>query len=391
MQDRLSARIKLVTASATMAMTQAARDMRARGVDVIGLSAGEPDFATPDHVVEAASRAMRDGHTGYTAVDGIPELKAAVCAKFARDNGLDVSPSQINVSPGGKAVIWNALAVTCGPGDEVIVPSPCWVSYPDMVRLTGAVPVIVPGGADFKITTEQLADAITPATRWLMLNSPSNPTGAVYGAAELEALAEVLRAHPHVMVLSDDIYEALVYGQARFATMASVAPDIRERCLTMNGVSKAYAMTGFRIGYAAGPEWLVKAMRKFMGQTTSNPATPSQWAAVAALEGPQDFLGGWRAEYRARAEVMVAALDAAGLRCTLPDGAFYVFADCTALMEAREMASDADLAMAILEEAHVATVPGSAFHAPGHLRLSYAASTAEIETACARIADFARN
>ena len=391
MQDRLSARIKSVTPSATMAMTQAARDMRARGVDVIGLSAGEPDFATPDHVVEAASQAMRDGQTGYTAVDGIPELKVAVCAKFARDNGLEVNPSQINVSPGGKAVIWNALAVTCGPGDEVIVPSPCWVSYPDMVRLTGARPVIVPGGADFKITAGQLADAITPATRWLMLNSPSNPTGAVYSATELGALAEVLRAHPQVMVLSDDIYEALVYGQARFATMASVAPDLADRCLTMNGVSKAYAMTGFRIGYAAGPEWLIKAMRTFMGQTTSNPATPSQWAAVAALEGSQDFLDSWRAQYRARSEVMVDALNAAGLCCTLPDGAFYVFADCTALMEARGLSDDADLAMAILEDAHVATVPGSAFHAPGHLRLSYAASLSEIEDACTRIADFARN
>ena len=388
MQERLSARIRSVTPSATMAMTQAAREMRAAGRDVIGLSAGEPDFATPAHVKAATERALADGHTGYTAVDGIPELKRAVCAKFARDNAIDVNPSQVNVSPGGKAVIWNALAVTCGPGDEVIVPTPCWVSYPDMVRLTGATAVMLAGGGDFKITPEALAGAITPATRWLMLNSPSNPTGAVYSHAELERLAEVLRAHPHVMVLSDDIYEALVYGEARFATLASVAPDLAARCLTMNGVSKAYAMTGFRIGYAAGPEWLIAAMRKFMGQTTSNPTSIAQWAAVAALEGPQDFLDAWRATYRARGAAMVDALNRAGLRCALPDGAFYVFADCRTVMAERGHATDADLAMALLEEAGVATVPGSAFHAPGHLRLSYAASLEAIEAACARIAEF---
>ena len=388
MSYRLSSRIRSVTPSATMAMTQAARELRVSGRDVISLSSGEPDFATPAHIIAATEAAMADGHTGYTAVDGIPELKAAVCAKFARDNGLDVTPAQINVSPGGKAVIWNALAVTCGPGDEVVVPTPCWVSYPDMVRLTGATPVLVPGGADFKITPEDLARAITPRTRWLMLNSPSNPTGAVYSAAELEALAEVLRAHPGVMVLSDDIYEALVYGDARFATMASVAPDLAPRCLTMNGVSKAYAMTGFRIGYAAGPEWLIGAMRKFMGQTTSNPTSISQWAAVAALEGPQDFLDEWRAEYRARGRAMVDALNAAGLSCALPDGAFYVFARCERAMETKGFRSDADFAMALLKEAGVATVPGSAFGAPGHLRLSYAASMGEIETACERIADF---
>ena len=371
-----------------MAMTQAAREMRQVGASVIALSAGEPDFATPAHIIAAAERAMADGHTGYTAVDGIPELKRAVCAKFARDNALAVTPSQVNVSPGGKAVIWNALAVTCGPGDEVIVPAPCWVSYPDMVRLTGATPIVLPGGADFKISAGQLDAAITPRTRWLMLNSPSNPTGAVYSAAELDALAEVLRAHSHVMVLSDDIYEALVYGEAAFATMASVAPDLAERTLTMNGVSKAYAMTGFRIGYAAGPEWLIAAMRKFMGQTTSNPTSVSQWAAVAALEGDQSFLDEWRAAYRKRASVMVERLNAAGLACTLPDGAFYVFANCEAVTERLGLADDAALAMALLKAEGVATVPGSAFHAPGHLRLSYAASLSEIEAACTRIARF---
>lgn len=385
---QLSDRIQRVATSATMAMTQAARDRRAGGKTVISLSVGEPDFATPDHILQAANRAMLDGHTGYTAADGITELKQAICAKFARDNDLTFTPAQINVSPGGKAVLWNALAVTVGPGDEVIIPAPCWVSYPDMVKLTGATPIILPGGADFKITAAQLEAAITPATRWLMLNSPSNPTGAVYSAEELGALADVLRRHSQVMVLSDDIYEALVFGDAEFATLASVAPDLIDRTMTMNGVSKAYAMTGFRIGYGAGPEWLITAMRKFIGQTTSNPCSISQWAAVAALNGPHDFLDGWRSQYRVRGQAMTTALNAAGLPCTVPDGAFYVFADCTAVMAAKGYATDSDLAMALLESAGVATVPGSAFYAPGHLRLSYAASMEEITHACANIAEF---
>lgn len=388
---QLSNRIQRVATSATMAMTQAARDKRAGGQSIISLSVGEPDFATPPHILEAAERAMTDGHTGYTAADGIAELKQAIVAKFARDNGLTYMPAQINVSPGGKAVLWNALAVTVGPGDEVIIPTPCWVSYPDMVKLTGATPIIVHGGADFKIKPEQLEAAITPATRWLMLNSPSNPTGAVYSAAELGAIANVLRRHPNVMVLTDDIYEALVFGDAKFATMASVAPDLIDRTLTMNGVSKAYAMTGFRIGYGAGPEWLISAMRKFMGQTTSNPCSVSQWASVAALNGSQDFLDDWRAQYRARGEVMTAALNAAGLPCTVPDGAFYVFANCKNVMAAKGFETDADLAMAILNDAGVATVPGSAFYAPGHLRLSYAASIEEITQACSNVAEFCAN
>lgn len=387
---QLSDRIKGVAPSATMAMTQAARAMREAGQDVISLSVGEPDFATPQHILDAAAKAMADGHTTYTAADGITELKEAICAKFSRSNQLSYAPENINVSPGGKAVLWNALAVTIGPGDEVIIPTPCWVSYPDMVKLTGAVPVLLPGGADFKITPEALNAAITPKTRWLMLNSPSNPTGAVYSADELSALAEVLRDHPHVMVLTDDIYEALVYGNAKFATMASVAPDLIDRTLTMNGVSKAYAMTGFRIGYAGGPKWLIDAMRKFMGQTTSNPCSISQWASVAALNGPQDFLDGWRAAYRMRAEGMVEALNATGLSCTLPDGAFYIFADCRALMDKKGVETDADLAMAILQEAGVATVPGSAFYSPGHLRLSYAASIENLTQACTRIDEFSQ-
>ncbi len=385
---QLSEHIQRVATSATMAMTQAARDRRRAGHPVISLSAGEPDFATPDHILEAAHRAMLDGKTGYTAVDGIAELKQAIAAKFARDNDLSITTAQINVSPGGKAVLWNALAVTVGPGDEVIVPTPCWVSYPEMVKLTGATPVMLPGGSDFKITAEQLRAAITPSTRWLMLNSPSNPTGAVYSKTELLALADVLRNHPHVMLLSDDIYEALVFGEATFATMASVAPDLADRILTMNGVSKAYAMTGFRIGYGAGPDWLIVAMRKFMGQTTSNPTSISQWAAVAALTGSQNFLDGWCAQYRARRVLMTNALNAADLSCALPDGAFYVFANCEAVMARLGFQSDADFAMALLKEADVATVPGSAFHAPGYIRLSYAASTEDIDCACSKIAAF---
>lgn len=384
----LSDRIQRISTSATMAMTQAARDLRADGRDIISLSVGEPDFDVPAHIIAAASQAMADGHTGYTAADGIPELKNAIISKFARDNALTYERSQINVSPGGKAVLWNALAVTVGLGDEVIIPTPCWVSYPDMVRMTGATPVMLAGGDDFKITAEQLSGAITRHTRWLMLNSPSNPTGAVYSAGELNALADVLRAHPHVMVLMDDIYEHLVYGEARFATMASVAPDLADRTLTMNGVSKAYAMTGFRIGYAGGPTWLIDAMRKFIGQTTSCPTAPSQWAAVAALNGDHSFLDEWRATYVARGNVVTRALNAAGLTCTMPDGAFYVFADCRAAMAQKTCETDSDLAMALLQEAGVATVPGSAFYAPGYLRLSYATSMEALENACERIANY---
>lgn len=383
----LSDRIQRIANSATMAMTQAARDLRAQGRDVISLSVGEPDFAPPQHILDAASQAMAEGHTGYTAADGIPALKDAIIAKFARDNALSFSRSEISVAPGGKAVLWNALAVTVGPGDEVIIPTPCWVSYPDMVRMTGATPILVKGGPDFKITPEALARAVTRNTRWLILNSPGNPTGAVYRAAELEALAEVLRAHPEVMVLSDDIYEHLVYGDADFATMAQVAPDLAERVLTMNGVSKAYAMTGFRIGYAGGPEWLIAAMRKFIGQTTSCPAAPSQWAAVAALNGDHGFLTEWRQTYRARGIALRTSLEKTGLRGAQPDGAFYLFLDCQEAMARAGFRTDSDLAMAILQEAGVATVPGSAFHAPGYLRLSYAASMESLMSAADRIAD----
>ena len=383
---RLSDRITKIGASATMAITQTARDMRAAGRDVISLSAGEPDFETPEHIRQAATNAMNSGATRYTAVDGIAELKAAIIQKFRQDNNLSYTSSQINVSPGGKPVIFNALAVTVGPEDEVIIPAPCWVSYPDMVKLCGGTPIIVPCGArtGFKITAQGLAAVITPKTKWVMLNSPSNPTGAAYTADELKALADVLRAHPHIMILCDDIYEHLVYDDFSFATMAEVAPDLFDRILTMNGVSKAYAMTGWRIGYGGGPDWLIAAMRKYMGQTTSNPASVSQWAAVAALNGDQSFLEGWRTTYAARRDRVVARLNAMpGVSCLVPPGAFYAFADITGVTD-----DDAGFALRLLEDTGVATVPGSAFHAPGHIRLSYAAAMPELDAAMDRLGGF---
>ena len=383
---RLSDRITRIGASATMAITQTAREMRAAGRDVISLSAGEPDFETPEHIRRAATDAMNSGATRYTAVDGIPVLKEAIIQKFQRDNDLTYTVNQINVSPGGKPVIFNALAVTVGPGDEVIIPAPCWVSYPDMVKLCGGTPIVVPCSAatGFKITADALAAAITPRTKWVMLNSPSNPTGAAYTADELRALAEVLRAHPQVMILCDDIYEHLVYDDFSFATMAQVAPDLFDRTLTMNGVSKAYAMTGWRIGYAGGPNWLIAAMRKYMGQTTSNPASVSQWAAVAALNGDQNFLEGWRSTYAARRDRVVARLNAMdGVSCLIPPGAFYAFADISDVTN-----DDAGFALRLLEKTGVATVPGSAFHAPGHIRLSYAAAMSELDSAMDRLDGF---
>jgi len=383
---RLSDRITRIGASATMAITQTARDMRAAGRDVISLSAGEPDFDTPEHIRLAATDAMNSGATRYTAVDGIPELKDAIIQKFKRDNHLTYRPDQINVAPGGKPVIFNAFAVTVGPGEEVIIPAPCWVSYPDMVKLCGGTPIVVSCGAEtgFKLTSEALAAVITPRTKWVMLNSPSNPTGAAYTTDELRSLAEVLRSHPQVMVLSDDIYEHLVYDDFTFATFAEVAPDFFDRTLTMNGVSKAYAMTGWRIGYGGGPAWLIAAMRKYMGQTTSNPASVSQWAAVAALNGDQEFLNGWRATYAARRDSVVARLNAMpGVSCLLPPGAFYAFADISAVTE-----DDAEFALRLLEKTGVASVPGSAFHSPGHIRLSYAASLPELTDAMDRIDEF---
>jgi len=386
----LSRSILSVAPSATMAMTQLARDLKAQGRDVIGLSSGESDFDTPDHIGEAAAKAIKEGKTRYTAVDGIPELKDAIIEKFKRENNLTYSAAEINVSPGGKPVIFNALAVTLNPGDEVIIPAPCWVSYPGMVSLLGATPVVVPcdAASNFRLSAEVLEAAITPKTKWLMLNSPSNPTGSAYSGDDLKALAEILRRHPDILILSDDIYEHLIYGGFQFATLASVAPDLKDRILTMNGVSKAYAMTGWRIGYAGGPAWLIKAMAKYMGQTTSNPTSISQWAAVAALNGPQDFITEARKAYDARRVNIVKSINSMkGLSCRKPEGAFYAFFSCQALL-GRPYKSDADFTMALLEATGVALVPGSAFHAPGFVRLSYAADPKLLEEACRRLNAF---
>ena len=385
---RLSNRIQRIGASATMTITQKAREMKRAGRDVISLSAGEPDFDTPNHICEAAISAMAVGQTRYTNVDGIPELKSAIIRKFKRDNHLNVEESQINISPGGKAVIFNALAVTLSAGDEVIIPAPCWVSYPAMVKLCDAKPVIIPctKATGFKLSAQALEKHITPQTKWVLLNSPSNPTGAAYSHDELELLAQVLRQNPHIMVLSDDIYEHLIYDDFQFSTLASIAPDIADRVLTMNGVSKAYAMTGWRIGYAAGPNWLIKSMSKYMGQTTSNPSSISQWAALAALDGPQDFLDNWRSTYQTRRNRLVDGLNSIkGMNCLIPPGAFYAFVDISALTD-----SDAEFALQLLEHSGVATVPGSAFHSEGHIRLSYATSMVQIEAALDRINQFVK-
>jgi len=396
MPHPISETLARVAPSATMAVTQTAREMKAAGIDVIGLGAGEPDFDTPDHIKQAAVDAIERGKTKYTAVDGIPELKAAISAKFKRDNYLDYSPAQINVSPGGKPVIFNALMATLNAGDEVIVPAPCWVSYPEMVKLCGGTPVIVPCGIEsgFKLTAEQLAAAITPQTRWLILNSPSNPTGAAYSTAELKALAEVLLRYPKVMILTDDMYEHLVYDGFEFATIAQVEPALYDRTLTMNGLSKAYAMTGWRIGYAGGPEWLIKAMAKVMSQSTSNPSSISQWAGVAALNGPHDFIKARNDAFTARRNAIVAGLNTAeGLSCTVPDGAFYAYPDCGGVIGKTspggvKIETDTDFATALLREAEVAIVPGNAFHGSPNFRVSYATTLEQLERAALRIQSF---
>ena len=391
----ISAALGRVKPSPTIAITQAARDMAAAGRDVISLSAGEPDFDTPEHVREAAADAIAQGRTRYTAPDGIPELKRAVAAKFARDNDLSHAPAEISVGTGGKQVIWNALVATLDPGAEVVIPAPYWVSYPDMVRLAGGEPVIVPTRAEegYLMTPEALGAAITPRTRWLVLNSPSNPTGAVYDEAGLRALTDVLMEHPQVHVMSDDIYEPIRYG-VPFHTAAQVEPRLRDRALTVNGVSKAYAMTGWRIGYAAGPEPLVAAMRKVQSQTTSCPCSVSQWAAVAALEGPQEVVAERTEAFRRRRDAVVAALDACpGLRCPLPDGAFYAYPSIEGCIGATSrggarIADDEAFVAALLEEEGVAVVHGAAFGASPAFRVSYAASDAALEEATARIRRF---
>ena len=388
-----SAALNRIAPSATLAMSGKVLDLRAQGIDIIGLSAGEPDFDTPDFVKEAAIQAIRDGQTNYTAVDGIPALKEAVAAKFKRDNSLEYATDQITVNSGGKHTLFNALVATIDAGDEVIIPAPYWVSYPDMVQFAGGKPVILMAGADqgYKITPEQLEAAITPKTKWVILNSPSNPTGAAYSGDELRALGEVILPHDQVMVMTDDMYEHIWYADTPFATIAEVCPELYDRTLTVSGASKAYAMTGWRIGYAGGPKWLIKAMGKLQSQSTSNPCSISQHAAVAALNGPQDFLKERNDAFRERRDLVVSLLnDAPGLDCPTPEGAFYVYPDASGLIGKKTpggkvIETDEDLTGYFLEEARVAAVHGGAFGLSPGFRISYATSNDILEEACRRI------
>ena len=392
----LSATLERVQPSPTIAVTNKARELKAAGRDVIGLGAGEPDFDTPDNIKQAAKRAIDAGETKYTAVDGLPELKKAICAKFKRDNTLDYEPGLVTVGTGGKQVLYNALMATLNPGDEVIIPAPYWVSYPDMVRLAGGEPVIVEATIEtgFKITPAQLDAAITPRTKWLIFNSPSNPTGAGYTWDELRALTGVLMRHDHVHVMTDDMYEHLVYDEFRFCTPAEVEPGLFERTLTVNGVSKAYAMTGWRIGYAAGRKDLIAAMGKIQSQSTSNPCSISQWAAVEALNGPQDFIAENNKVFKRRRDMVVEMLDAArGVSCPVPEGAFYVYPsirECIGRTSAGgvHINDDETFATALLEEKGVAVVFGAAFGTSPCFRVSYATSDEALREACTRIRDF---
>ncbi len=390
---KLSAAIERIKPSPTLAMTGRVAALRRAGIDVIGLSAGEPDFDTPDFVKDAAIEAIRAGKTKYTEVDGIPDLKAAIAAKFARDNGLTYAANEISVNVGGKHTLFNALVATVDKGDEVIIPAPYWVSYPDIVNFAGGTPVVLAAGANqlYKILPEQLDAAITPRTKWVMLNSPSNPTGAAYSVTELLALAEVIRRHPHVMVLTDDMYEHVWYADTPFSTIAQVAPDLYERTLTVNGCSKAYAMTGWRIGYAGGPVWLIKAMAKLQSQSTSNPCSIAQAAAVAALNGDQSFLKDRNNAFLKRRDLVVGLLNQApGLHCPTPEGAFYVYPDATGCIgkttpKGKVIGNDADLIDYFLDDALVAAVPGNAFGLSPAFRVSYATSENILVTACSRI------
>ena len=392
----ISDRLARIKPSPTIAMTTRAAELRAEGRDIIGLSAGEPDFDTPEHVREAAKAAIDAGHTRYTAVDGTPSLKRAIADKFARENGLDYAPAQITVGTGGKQILFNALMATLDDGDEVIVPAPYWVSYPDMVLLAGGTPVVVECGIDvgFRLTPEALEAAITPRTKWLILNSPSNPSGAGYNGAQMQALCDVLLRHPQVWVLADDIYEHLVFDGFEFCTPAQVEPRLKDRVLTMNGVSKSYAMTGWRIGYGAAPEPLIKAMAKLQSQSTSNPCSVSQYAAEAALTGPQDYIRDSRAVFQRRRDLVVAGLnECPGLECPVPQGAFYVYPSMAGLIGAASaggtlITDDETFANALLDEEGVAVVFGAAFGLSPHFRISYATGDDVLRDAVARIRRF---
>jgi aspartate aminotransferase len=389
----LADRLDRIKPSPTIAVTMKARELKAQGRDIIGLGAGEPDFDTPENIKQAAIKAINAGDTKYTNVDGTDALKKAIIAKFKRENNLDYKLDQITVGTGGKQVLYNALVATVNPGDEVIIPAPFWVSYPDIVHLAEGTPVPVECGQNhqFKLQPEMLEAAITPKTKWLILNSPSNPTGAAYSAAELKALAEVLLRHPHVWVLTDDMYEHLVYDDFKFATIAEVEPKLYERTLTMNGVSKSYCMTGWRIGYAGGPAPLIKAIAKIQSQSTSNPSSISQAAAVEALNGPQDFIAKHNVSFKERRDLVVEMLNKApGLHCHKPEGAFYVYPSCAGAIgkttpEGKKIATDDDFVTYLLEAEGVAAVQGSAFGLSPHFRISYATSTEALRDACTRI------
>lgn len=390
---QLSAAIDRIKPSPTLAMTGRVAELKRSGVDVIGLSAGDPDFDTPDFVKEAAIAAIRAGQTKYTIVDGTHELKSAIAAKFARDNQLTYTTDQLSVNVGGKHTLFNALVATVGPGDDVIIPAPYWVSYPDIVNFAGGTPVVISAGANqlYKILPEQLDAAITPRTKWVLLNSPSNPTGAAYSETELAALGEVIRRHPHVMVMTDDMYEHVWYAETPFRTIAQVCPDLHDRTLTINGCSKAYAMTGWRIGYAGGPTWLIKAMAKLQSQSTSNPCSIAQAAATAALNGDQSFLAERNAAFLKRRDLVVEMLNQApGLHCPTPEGAFYVYPDATGCIgkttpKGKRIDTDTDLIDFFLDEALVAAVSGEAFGLSPAFRVSYATSEKILTEACTRI------
>ncbi|KAB2685343.1 MULTISPECIES: pyridoxal phosphate-dependent aminotransferase [Brucella/Ochrobactrum group] len=385
-----------VKPSATIAVSQKARELKAKGKDVIGLGAGEPDFDTPDNIKQAAIDAINRGETKYTPISGIPELRQAIVAKFKRENGLDYKPEQTIVGTGGKQILFNAFMATLNPGDEVIIPAPYWVSYPEMVAINGGNPVFINTKIEdnFKLTAADLEKAITPKTKWLIFNSPSNPTGAAYTEAELKSLTDVLVRHPHVWILTDDMYEHLVYGDFVFTTPAQVEPSLYDRTLTMNGVSKAYAMTGWRIGYAAGPLQLIKAMDMVQGQQTSGACSIAQWAAVEALNGTQDFIPKNKEIFQARRDLVVSMLNQAkGIQCPTPEGAFYVYPSCADLIGKKTEAgkvieTDEDFVTELLEAEGVAVVHGSAFGLGPNFRISYATSDALLEEACTRIQRF---
>ena len=397
MSITLSKNLEMIAPSATVAMTQLARDLKSEGKDVISLSAGEPDFDTPDNIKKAAIDAINRGETKYTAVDGIDELKEAIIKKFNRDNNLNFLKENISVAPGGKTIIYNALIATLNPGDEVIIPKPYWVSYPDIVKLAGGKPVTIPTTLEnnFKITDKDLEKNITEKTKWIILNSPSNPTGEVYNLNELLSLVKVLKKYPNIYILSDDIYEYLLYKESdQFSTIGQIDEEINSRTLTMNGVSKAYSMTGWRIGYCGGPKKIIDAMRKLQGQSTSNPSSISQWAAVEALNGDQEFLKNWLKSFEERRNKVYELINSAeGLSCLLPKGAFYIYPSCSNLIGKKLpngdlINNDEDFAMSLLKSKSVGIVHGSAFGLSPYFRISYATSMEKLEEACNRIIDY---